>query len=41
MCDSSLAIAELGYKNTPIEVLVTDTYNWLAAAGLLNDSGTN
>ena len=41
MCDSSLAIAELGYKNTPIEVLVTDTYNWLAGAGLLNDTGAN
>jgi nucleoside-diphosphate-sugar epimerase len=41
MCDSSLAIAELGYKNTPIEVLVTDTYNWLAAEGLLNDTETN
>lgn len=39
MCDSSLAIRELGYKNTPIEVLVTDTYNWLAAAGLLNSNG--
>jgi len=41
MCDSSLAIRELGYKNTPIEVLVTDTYDWLTAAGLLNANETN
>lgn len=38
MCDSSRAMRELGYKNTPIEVLVTDTYDWLEAAGLLNGS---
>ncbi len=36
MCDSSRAIVELGFKNTPIDVLVTDTYNWLETAGLLN-----
>ncbi len=38
MCDSSRAMRELGYKNTPIEVLVTDTYDWLEAAGLLDGS---
>jgi len=39
MCDSSLAIRELAYKNTPIEELVTDTYSWLRSAGLLPKNG--
>ena len=39
MCDSGKAIRELAYRNTQIDVLVTDTYSWLRSAGLLAGKG--